>query len=156
MTYVLDSGPLIIMFRHYYPERFPSLWQRFDAMVETGELVSVSEVAKELEGQEDRLSEWVDDNKAFFQKPTVPEMEFVARIFEVPHFQGLIRQQERLQGKPVADPFVIAKAARLGDGCVVSSERFKENAAKIPNVCDHFGVAHLDLETFMERENWTF
>src|SRR5690606_5661599 len=23
----MDSGPLIDMFRHYYPERFPSLWQ---------------------------------------------------------------------------------------------------------------------------------
>lgn len=45
MTYVLDSGPLINMFRHYYADRFPSLWQRFDGMVEAGEIVSVSEVA---------------------------------------------------------------------------------------------------------------
>jgi DNA-binding transcriptional ArsR family regulator len=50
----------------------------------------------------------------------------------------------------------IAKAAGLNDGCVVSSERFKENAAKVPNVRDDFGVEHMDLETFMERENWTF
>jgi hypothetical protein len=83
-------------------------------------------------------------------------MTFVATIFEVAHFQGLIRQQERLQGRPVADPFVIAKAARVDDGCVVTSERFKENAAKVPNVCKHFGVAYIDLEAFMARENWTF
>jgi hypothetical protein len=144
------------MFRHYYPERFPSLWQRFDAMIDAGALVSVSELAKELDGQEDRLSQWVNDNGEVFHKPTLDEMTFVATIFEVAHFQGLIRQQERLQGRPVADPFVIAKAARVDDGCVVTSERFKENAAKVPNVCKHFGVAYIDLEAFMARENWTF
>lgn len=144
------------MFNHYYPERFPSLWQRFDEMVEGGGLISVSEVAKELDGHEDRLSVWVGDNKDFFHKPSVDEMTFVGSIFAVPHFQGLIRQQERLQGKPVADPFVIAKAARIDDGCVVTSEKFKKNAAKIPNVCDHFGVPYLDLEEFMATENWTF
>lgn len=144
------------MFRHYYPERFPSLWQRFDAMAEVGNLVSVSEVAKELDGQEDRLSQWVKDNKEFFHSPTTPEMTFVAKIFEVPHFQGLIRQQERLQGKPVADPFVIAKAAKIEGGCVITSEKYKENAPRIPNVCKHFGVPYLDLEAFMTHENWTF
>ena len=68
----------------------------------------------------------------------------------------MIRQQERLQGKPVADPFVIAKAGKLKEGCVVSTEIFKPHAAKIPNVCDHFDIDHMDLEEFMERENWTF
>ena len=156
MTYVLDSGPLINMFRHYYPDRFPSLWQRFDAMVGAEELVSVREVAKELDGQDDRLSEWVGNNGNFFHRPTVQEMAFVGRIFEVAHFQGLIRQQERLQGKPVADPFVIAKAAQLDDGCVVTTELWRENAPKVPNVCDHFGVRWLSLEAFMAEAGWTF
>jgi hypothetical protein len=144
------------MFRHYYPDRFPSLWDRFDELAEEGRILSVREVARELAGQEDRLSEWVRNNRAFFYDPGPAELEFVARIFEVPHFQGLIRQQERLQGKPVADPFVIAKAAELNDGCVVTSETYKENASKIPNVCDHFGVPYIDLEELMAREEWTF
>lgn len=156
MTYVLDSGPLINLFRHYYPGVFTSLWDRFDAMVQAGEIVSVSEVAKELDGKGDRLSQWVKDNKAFFHKPTEDEMTFVAGIFAVPHFQGLIRQQARLQGTPVADPFVIAKAATMEDACVVSTEIFKENAPKIPNVCAHFKVQHWDLENFMAQANWNF
>ncbi|MBI1802160.1 MAG: DUF4411 family protein, partial [Chloroflexi bacterium] len=40
--------------------------------------------------------------------------------------------------------------------CVVTDELLKPNAAKIPNVCAHFGVACLTLEGFMETENWTF
>lgn len=83
-------------------------------------------------------------------------MNFVGRIFEVAHFQGLIRQQERLQGKPVADPFVIAKAEGIEDGCVVTSEVWRDNAPKVPNVCQHFGVRWLNLEGFMAEAGWTF
>ena len=32
----------------------------------------------------------------------------------------------------------------------------KKNAAKIPNVCEHFGVHCTNVEGFMERESWTF
>ena len=156
MIYVLDTGPLILMFRHYYPDRFPSLWQRFDDMRTLGELVSVREVAKELEGHEDRASGWVKNNRPFFETPTADEMQLVADIFKVRHFQSLIKEQERLQGKPAADPFVIAKAGCIDDGCVVTTEVHKPHAAKIPNVCDHFGINHMNLEEFMEEENWTF
>lgn len=127
MIYIADSGPL-----------------------------SVSEVSRELDGQEDRLSDWVSGNKAFFHNPTADELVFVAEIFKVPHFQQLISRQQRLQGKPVADPFVVAKAKCTPDGCVITTERHKGRAAKIPNVCDHFGVPYTDLETFMASEGWTF
>ena len=71
------------------------------------------------------------------------------------HFQSMIRRQERLQGKPVADPFVIARA-KVSGAWVVTQEKNIENAAKIPNVCDHFGISCINLEGFMEKENWTF
>lgn len=156
MIYVMDSGPLIVMFRHYYPDRFPTLWERFDEMRNDERLVSTREVSNEVNGQEDRLSTWAMANRPFFHTPTDDELEFVAQIFAVPHFQALIRRQARLQGRPVADPFVIAKARHCDDGCVVSTELYRQNAAKIPNVCEHFDVPHMDLETFMETENWTF
>jgi hypothetical protein len=84
------------------------------------------------------------------------ELDCVRRIFEVEHFQAMIRTKERLRGRPVADPFVVARAWCLDAGCVVTTESHKPNAAKIPNVCDHFGVDWTTLEGFMERERWTF
>lgn len=39
-VYVFDSGPLIDLFRHYYRERFPSLWGNFDGMVEDRRITS--------------------------------------------------------------------------------------------------------------------
>jgi hypothetical protein len=35
-------------------------------------------------------------------------------------------------------------------------EQLKPNAAKIPNICDHFSVPCFDLEEFMEAEGWEF
>lgn len=156
MIYVFDSGPLIWMFRYYYPQRFPSLWEQFDELVDDQRVISVKEVARELEGQEDLLESWVKNNGNLFQLPSTTEFSLVSAIFQVPHFQGLIRKQERLQGKAVADPFVIAKAGSIDNGCVVTTEKYKKNASTIPNVCEHFNIPYMNLEEFMEQEGWAF
>jgi hypothetical protein len=67
----------------------------------------------------------------------------------------MIRNKERLQGKPVADPFVIARA-KVFNCQVVTTEVFRDNSAKIPNVCKYFSVECINLEGFMEQERWTF
>ncbi len=156
MIYIFDSGPLIWMFRYYYPDRFPSLWEQFNELIAKERIISVKEVSRELGGQDDPLAYWVKDNKQIFKEPTQNEMIFIRNIFQVSHFQGLVRKQEHLQGKPVADPFVIAKANSVQDGCVVTTEKYKENAPKIPNVCKHFNILCITLEQFMKQENWKF
>jgi len=151
MKYVFDSDSLINLFRHYYPERFPTLWEQFDALVLKGKLISVREVFNEIGSSEDSLGTWAKEQKnILFLESTVEELKFVSEIFQVLHFQAMIRKQERLKGKPVADPFVIARA-KISGACVVTQEKKTENAAKIPNVCDHFGIRCINLEGFMEE-----
>lgn len=155
MIYVFDSDALIDLFRHFYLNRFPSLWERFDQLVKGGVIISVREVYNEIEGRGDRLSQWAKNNRDFFQQPSPEELDFVVEIFKVPHFRYLISEKARLQGKPVADPLVIGKAQSL-KGCVITQELKKPNAARIPNVCEHFRLDCSNLEGFMEREDWTF
>lgn len=155
MIYVFDSSVLINLFRNYYRRIFPSLWQKFDDYVATARIISVREVLNEISDREDPLADWARAQRDIFPQPSNEELAFIAEIFQVRHFQSLVRNEERLKGKPVADPFVIAKA-KVIHGCVVADELLKPNAAKIPNVCEHFGVTWLGLEGFMERENWTF
>jgi hypothetical protein len=64
-------------------------------------------------------------------------------------------KKARLQGKEVADPYLIAKAKVLNI-CVVTEEKLKDNAAKIPNVCQNFDVCCMNLEQFMQKERWSF
>ncbi|MBN2209978.1 MAG: DUF4411 family protein [Sedimentisphaerales bacterium] len=156
MKYVFDSGPLIDLFKHYYPERFPSLWEKFHTLVLEGRIVSVREVYNEIDTGEDALANWAKEQKnKLFSPPAVEELKFVTEIFKVKHFQAMIRKKELLQGKAVADPFVIARAKVL-ECSVVTNEVFKENSSQMPNVCKKFSIPCISLEEFMKRENWRF
>jgi len=156
MIYVFDTSSFIVL-GHYFPNQFPTFWKYFSEAVDAGKIVSTREVAKELEHDVTRehLQQWIKANRAIFQTPTPEETLFVSKIFSVRHFQQLINERQRLKGTPVADPFVIA-AAKIRHGCVVTEETFKENAARIPNICMHFQIPCVNLENFMLQQNWTF
>jgi len=156
MLYVFDTSSIIVL-GHFFPSRFPSFWTSLQSYVDSGLMISVREVRKELEryGNRPHMEKWIENNKSIFSIPSAEETAFVREIFTVPHFQQLVSERQRLKGSPVADPFVIA-AARIRGGCVVTEETFRDNAAKIPNVCQHFEVPWTHLEGFMEREGWSF
>ncbi|MCY4528759.1 MAG: DUF4411 family protein [Chloroflexi bacterium] len=142
---------------NYYPEQFPSFWEMFNGLVSDGRIVSVREVLNELELQSTKahLDAWVQKNKQVFLQPSAVETEFVSQIFEVTHFRQLVSTGNVLKGRPVADPFVVASASARG-ACAVTEESMRENAAKIPNVCDHFGIEWTNVEGLMKREGWLF
>ena len=104
---------------------------------------------------EKQIWEWVKEHKGMFAPPDRDESTFVGQIFKVPHFKSLVSEQQRLKGRPVADPFLIA-SAKFSNGCVVTEEGVKPNAAKIPNVCDHFGVHCTNVLGFLKQRKWKF
>jgi len=154
--YVFDTSSLRVL-RNYYPSRFVNLWANVDIAVGSGVITSTRECRRELLDQlaEPWLLAWVKKNAPLFPLPTPHEAAHVAAIFAVPGFQALVGQKQRLQGKPVADPFVVAAAADRRFA-VVTQEKIKPNAAKIPNVCQHFNIRCIDLEQFMLENNWSF
>jgi Domain of unknown function (DUF4411) len=140
----------------YYPDIFPGFWQQFNEAVAAGEIVSKREVLRELEREEpDYVFAWAKQNASIFTTPTSAETGYVSRILALPHFQQIIGTKARLTGTPVADPFVIASAG-VRNGTVVTQERRRPNSAKIPTVCDHFGIKSVNLEEFMRNIGWTF
>lgn len=154
--YVFDNGPLRVLVLNFYKKRFPTLWNNFDELVNQQKIFSTREVLREIEKSQNDLLEWSKTmNSSFFSIPTEDELAFVREIFTVPHFQILVSEKQRLTGYPAADPFVIA-SAKINKAIVVTTEKEKENSAKIPNVCKHFKIPCIDLEEFMERENWKF
>ena len=156
LMYVVDSDTLIHLFNHYYLKRFPSLWSKFDDLIESESIISVSEVFKEIGNHGDRLAEWAkSEKKRTFTNPSPEELAFVPEIFKIPHFQQLINRKSLLVGKPVADPFIVARA-KIQDRCVITQEKNTPNAAKIPNVCAHFEIGCVNLKGFMEKEGWEF
>lgn len=156
MIYVFDTSSIRSL-QHFYPSVFKTIWDGLDGLVQQQNLISTREVWNELERQNvsaDVLA-WAKQNKQIFITPNAAELQFVAQIFQIQHFQSLIGEQQRLKGTPVADPFVIA-CAKIKGATVVTEEQLKPNAAKIPNVCAHFNVPCIDLERFMQQQGWTF
>ena len=156
MRYVFDNGPLSALFRNFYPKTFRTLWERFDALVDDGSIVSTREVLREIEDSSiESLRLWAAMHSQLFATPTAAEAKFVATIYAMPHFQHNIEQQKLLKGGHMADPFLIAKAA-TDRASVVTMEKFKPNGTKIPNICKHFSVDCLSLEEFMNHQGWEF
>lgn len=156
MRYVFDTNAFSQLFHSYYRNRFPTLWEQFDELVENGDVTSTREVSREIEG--DRvvaLREWAVGQSDLFPTPNAAEGGFVGQIFAVPHFLQIIERKKLLKGGLNADPFIIARAHTTG-GTVVTLEGEPPNGAKIPNICRHFGIPCLSLEGFMEEEDWTF
>ena len=156
MVYVFDTSSFIVL-SHYFPDRFPTFWENLNAAVDAEAVLSVREVFNELDGHmsKEHLEDWVQSNKSIFRTPSSEEASFVAEIFSVPHLQFLVTETQRLKGSPVADPFVVA-SAKIRGGCVVTEEAKKPNAARIPNVCEHFDVDCCNLEEFMSRSKWEY
>jgi Domain of unknown function (DUF4411) len=108
-------------------------------------------VLRELEREEpDHVFAWAKQNGAVFTTPSAAETEFVGQILGVQHFQQIIGTKARFTGTPVA------ACAAVRTGTVVTEERRKPNSAKIPSVCDHFGIDSVNLEGFMRAIDWTF
>ena len=159
MEYVLDTNTISQMYRFYYRDRFPSFWMMFNDLIHAGRASSVSEVADELSrrsGLDVAIQDLKRLNSNFFTLPTHEEQLFIAQIFTVPHFHGLISAKARAKGPPVVDPYIIAKAGTSLGLCVVTEEILRPNAAAIPNVCQHFNVDSINLQQLMEYEGWQF
>ena len=155
MIYVFDTSSLSEL-DGYYPNIVTSFWSQFDAATVAGDIISTREVRGELERSgKATVMAWAKLNSAVFTTPSAAETAFVAKIFAVQHFQALINTKAALNGTPVADPFVIA-CAKIKGGTVVTEEKLKPNAAKIPNVCAHFQIPCINLETFMRNMGWSF
>ena len=121
------------------------------------QVVSAREVYNEIVSQvKDKwYLDWLKQHKEMFLTPGVEEGKFIAESFKVPHFQQIVGEQQRLLGQYVADPFVVA-CASVCNGTVVTEEAVKENAAKIPNVCQYFGVNFTNVQGFLEQKGWKF
>lgn len=154
--YVLDTNVISCLHKNYYRNRFVSLWKAFDEIVVNGKITSTREAYHELhDGVPGDDTEWAKTHEELFAIPDAKEGAFVGSIYSVAHFQANIEKQKLLKGGRNADAFIVARAYATG-GTVVTMERFKPHAVKLPNICAHFNIPYLDLEGFMESEGWEF
>jgi len=142
---------LAVLARYYPVDVIPGLWDRLDAMIRAGELVAPDEVGREIAKQDDGLNAWVKDRP----EQLIPLDDEIQRATSevLDAFPELVKE---LSGRNQADPFVVA-LARVGSLTVVTQEKGGSQARpRIPMVCQHFGVACMDVVSFIRDRGWTF
>jgi replicative DNA helicase len=154
--YVFDTNAFLVL-GHYYPDNFPTLWEHLEELVVNEEMTSVKEVKRELElnSHSEHIEKWVKLHSKIFKAPSHDEMIVVSEIFQNKTFQGLVKKSNLLKGLPVADPFIVA-SAKVKNACVVTQEKYKKHAARIPNVCEKHDVPCIKIQTFLKQQKLKF
>src|SRR6185312_16857286 len=103
--YIIDSSALFDLKRNYPSGVFKGVWDNFEKMCNSLEIISVREVRREVEKGMDWLIEWAKNHSKIFLEPTNRELIYIGELQEkYPH---LIDYNS---DRPAADPFVIACA----------------------------------------------
>lgn len=135
-----------------HPTCFPSLWSQLEAMIKSGELLSPDEVLLELAQKDDEIHKWAKSNSAMFV-PLDEEIQSATQeiLRQFPRLVGAMKDRNR------ADPFVIA-LAKVKAATVVTGERSSGTTERprIPNVCDHYRIAHRTLLQLIRDKGWRF
>ncbi len=153
MTYCIDTSALLDGWTRWYPaEIFPTLWDRLAAIVRAGQLIAPEDVLLELRKQDDALTKWAKAQTALFHPLDTSTQEALREVMAA--FPRLVNTQK---DRSTADPVVIA-LAKVRGFAVVTGEKAAGTTERprIPNVCQHFGIRHLNLTALIRENGWVF
>lgn len=161
--YCFDSSALIWINRYYPPRFIPDLWQQLEELFKKKRIISHDIVYGEIvpaTGAKDEIAKLISKHKSSFLPITNVQGQLALQILTA--FPKLIDPNLK---KDQADPWVIALViekmqeqnlfGKDSDYVVVSTEK-SESPTKIPAVCKHFKVRHMNLFEFYEDNGWEF
>lgn len=150
MSYCIDTSALIAAWSERYPiRRVPRFWERVDALVTNGRLLSPEEVRREIIKKSDGLHDWVNGRKTMFVELEEPIQQRAKEILK--EFPWLTKN---LPGRFGADAFVIALASERGLTVLTEEAPGTVKRPQIPFVCAAKGIRCLGLLGLLEAEDW--
>jgi len=138
MAYVLDTSMLVDAKDYYYGFSLcPGFWEWVEREAATGEVLSIAEVRKELEQQEDELTAWARRmGKDFFRQEDAETAAALRRVIEWVQGQDFTDRAKRAFAND-PDAHVIAYALAHGHTVVTHEvdNPDQKSKVKIPTVC---------------------
>ena len=150
--YSFDASSLIEAYHSYPFDRFPSLWEKLEALIESNRLKMFELVFDEEVKDEEIKERFEEKNLKFYIRVTIDQVDQNKAHILSP----LLVDPDT--GDSGGDPWVIALAQDLQNGIVVTQEKPSRNKdkPKIPNVCSDLGIECIDLIGLFRKENWIF
>lgn len=128
MLYSFDTSAFLNSWNRYYPpDLFPSLWERFDDLINSGNIIATEEVLIELERKDDDVYRWAHNRRQMFV-PMYHDIQQAA-ISILAQYPRLIDNRKNRSG---ADPFVIALAQTQMEDCAVVTTKRPAIANSVP------------------------
>ncbi|HEV7344990.1 MAG TPA: DUF4411 family protein [Devosia sp.] len=150
-VYCVDTSALIAAWQERYPiENFPRFWDRLEAFVAEGRMVSPDEVLRETEKRSDELHAWLKARGSMFRELGEPIQIEAAQVLA--RFPRLVGEKKL---RTSADPFVIA-LARVEGLQIITEEKptGSMNRPNIPDVCSALGMNTMSLLQLIRAERW--
>lgn len=161
LVFCFDTSAFVDINRHLV-RLIPQLYPELDKLFNSGRLISHKIVFQEITTRSkspDSLTKWILPREAFFKDISLQQTLLVSEI--VQKFPTLIHYNKE---KDDADPWLIALVieqrsmpdlfSSLQDFAIVSTEStFIPN--RLPAVCKHYSIKHLDLPDFFKANGWS-
>jgi hypothetical protein len=163
IIFCMDSSALIDLHKFYGQKRYPELWIELDGLCDKKRIISHRIVYDELFSRAERpsdLSKWVASKRDNFFNITFIQAVHVSDI--ISKFPRLIDPYSQ---KDQADPWLIALVLEhrikpslfdVQNTIAVVSQEDNVNPSKIPAVCRHYEIQHLNLFEFFDANGWKF
>ena len=155
MLYSFDTSAFLNSWNRYYPpDLFPSLWERFDDLINSGNIIATEEVRIELERKDDDVYHCALERRQMFI-PMYENIQQSARNI-LAQYPRLIDNRRNRSG---ADPFVIALAQTQMEDCAVVTYETRGNSQNrpyIPDVCDALGIRCINVRELIQEQGWRF
>ena len=151
-VYSFDASSLIEAYHSYPFDRFPSLWEKLEALIKNDRL-KMFELVFDDEVKDEEIKDW------YKEKQLKPYIRVRIDQIDQNKAQALIPiLVDPKTGESGGDPWVIALAQDLPNGIVVTQEKPSRNKdkPKIPNVCNDLGIECVDLIGLFRKEDWIF
>lgn len=159
MIFLLDTCIWRKLLDHFPKKgsRFETIWAKLDQDISDNRIKSVDECLSELLKHYDPKQEnakWLQTRKQIFEYPSDEESLIIKSIFASAKMRENVALKNILENRPCADVYIVAKAKATG-ATVVTAENYKPQSAKLPNMCEKFGVICIGYDDFM-FENFSF
>ncbi|MGC9222951.1 MAG: DUF4411 family protein [Terracidiphilus sp.] len=151
MIYCVDTSSLIAAWQERYPiENFPKFWDRMDALIKDGRLISPIEVFNEIKKRSDELHGWLKSRKEDMFRELDDDVQIeVTNVLK--QFPRLVADKKL---RTSADPFVIAPRANYRASVGNRGEANRQSQPAQYSRCAQLSLSTIGILQVIQREKW--
>lgn len=155
MAYIFDTNIFIRSKNEMPMDIWPTFWERFRDMVNSGDIFTSITVKEEIDKGKDELTEWLKTNapKSFYLPLDADVMSQYASVQNWAKSNPVYSPQALNTFANVADAYLVATASAK-QLTLVTYEGSSPNSKKrvmIPDACNAMGVRCCDLNTVLRE-----